>query len=283
MAAPALPRLFALVVLSASFSPAQVSVLTSNYGPDRTNANLQETKLTPGNVAPGSFGAVGAFPADGEVFPQPLYVSGVTIGQVTHNILLVATEHNSVYAYDADQISPPLVLWHVNLGPSVPSESLTGSTGSYFDVYPEIGILGTGVVDPVAGVLYVVAETLQNGAPVFQLHALDLTSGQERMNGPVLMTASVPLSGRGAAGAGSLLFDPTQHLQRPGLLLLNGAVYIGFGSHGDGGVWHGWLMSYSASDLTKQLGVFVSTPAGTGGAIWQSGRAWSPTMPVTRT
>jgi len=87
---------------------AQVSVLTANYGPDRTNSNLQETQLTTGNVAPGSFGALGAFPADGEIFAQPLYVSGVTIGQTAHNMLLIATEHNSVYAYDADQISPTL-------------------------------------------------------------------------------------------------------------------------------------------------------------------------------
>jgi uncharacterized protein (TIGR03437 family) len=267
-----LARLLTLSALLASYGAAQVSVLTANYGPDRTNSNLQETQLTTGNVAPGSFGTLGAFPADGEVFAQPLYVSGVTIGQTTHNVLLIATEHNSVYAYDADRMSPPLLLWRVNLGPSVPSSTLTSSTGAYVDISPEIGILGTGAVDPVAGVLYVVAETLQSGAPVFQLHALDLTSGQERMNGPVVISATVPVSGPGAPSSGSLAFDPTQHIQRPGLLLLNGTVSIGFGSHGDAGLWHGWLMRYSASDLTKQLGVFLSTPTGSGGAIWQSGR-----------
>jgi len=272
MAVPIIPRLVALAGLTTILACAQVNVLTANYGTDRTNANLQETQLTPGSVAPGSFGALGALPADGEIFAQPLYVSGVTIGQQTHNIVLVTTQHNSVYAYDADQISPPVVLWQVNLGPSVPVSSLTSSTGSYFDVYPEIGILGTGTIDPVTRVFYVVAETLQNGAPVFQLHALDLATGQEKMNGPVLVNASVPLAKQGAASTGSVVFDPVQHIQRSGLLLSNGAVSIGFGSHGDGGLWHGWLMRYSASDLTQQLGVFVSTPTGTGGAIWQSGR-----------
>jgi len=265
-------RFLILTALFASWGAAQVSVLTANYGPDRTNSNLQETQLTTGNVAPGSFGALGAFPADGEIFAQPLYVSGVTIGQTAHNMLLIATEHNSVYAYDADQISPTLLLWHVNLGPSISTSTITSSTGAYYDISPEIGILGTGAVDPVAGVLYVVAETLQSGAPVFQLHALDLTSGQEKMNGPVVISASVPVSGPGASGAGSLAFDPTQHIQRPGLLLVNGTVSVGFGSHGDEGLWHGWLMRYSASDLTQQLGVFLSTPTGNGGAIWQSGR-----------
>jgi uncharacterized protein (TIGR03437 family) len=273
VAASFIPRLLALAAIFASFSSAQVNVLTANYGLDRTNANLQETQLTTGNVAPGSFGALGALPADGEIFAQPLYVSGVAIDGTAHNVLLVATEHNSVYAYDADRTSPPVLLWQVNLGPSVPVSLFTGSTGAYFDVYPEIGVLGTGVVDPVAGVFYVVADTLQNGAPLFQLHALDLSSGQERMNGPVVITASVPISAQGATSAGNLVFDPTQHLQRSGMLLLNGTISFGFGSHGDGGVWHGWLMSYSAADLTKQLGVFLSTPTGSGGAIWQSGRA----------
>ncbi len=272
MAVSAISRLVVLTAIFVSASTAQVNVLTANYGPGRTNANLQETQLTTGNVAAGSFGALGAFPVDGEIFAQPLYVSGVTIGQATHNIVLVATEHNSVYAYDADRMSPPVVLWQVNLGPSVPVSMITSSTGTYYDVFPEIGILGTGAVDPVVGVLYIVAETLQNGAPLFQLHALDLTSGQERLNGPVLINASVPISGQGATSAGTLVFDPAQHLQRTGLQLLNGAISFGFGSHGDGGVWHGWFMSYNAADLTKQLGVFVSTATGSGGAVWQSGR-----------
>jgi uncharacterized protein (TIGR03437 family) len=266
-------QLCTLTALFTAFSFAQVNVLTANYGPDRTNANLQEIQLTPSNVAPGSFGALGVFPADGEIFSQPLYVSGVAIpGQGTHNVLFVTTQHNSVYAYDADRVAPPVLLWHVSLGASVPASTLTSSTGAYTDVTPEIGILSTGVADPQGGVLYVVAETLQKDGPVFQLHALDLGSGQERMNGPVVISATVPGIGAGSNVDGTLTFDPTQHIQRPGLLLMNGAVSVAFGSHGDGGVWHGWLMKYNAADLAKQLGVFQVTPAGQGGAIWQSGR-----------
>src|SRR5208283_5480670 len=111
MAVLDMPRLLIFTALFASYGAAQVSVLTANYGPNRTNSNLQETQLTTGNVAPGSFGALGAFPADGEVFAQPLYVSGITIGQTIHNVVLISTEHNSVYAYDADRTAPPVLLW----------------------------------------------------------------------------------------------------------------------------------------------------------------------------
>jgi hypothetical protein len=267
-----LSKLVIPIVGFAALISAQVNVLTANYGVERTNAYLLETQLTPHNVTPNGLGALGALPVDGEVFAQPLYVAGVSIGAVTRNILLIATEHNSVYAYDADQFSPPILLWQVNLGPSVPASAITSDIGPYNDISPEIGILGTGVVDPVQRVLYVVAETMQSGATLFQLHALDLATGQERMNGPVTISATVRVSGPSGATDVKLAFEPSQHIQRPGLLLLNGTVSAGFGSHGDAGVWHGWLIQYSASDLTQQVGAFVTTPAGNGGAIWQSGR-----------
>jgi uncharacterized protein (TIGR03437 family) len=176
--------------------------------------------------------------------------------------------HNSVYAFDADATSPAGPLWQVNLGPSVPAALLYGPNG---DIDPEVGILSTGAIDLGRGVLYVVCDVLVQGAPVFYLHALDLTSGQERLNGPVVIGATAAGTGS-EAQAGAIPFDPMQHLQRPGLLLANGAVYIGFGSHGDQSPWHGWLMSYDASDLTRQLGVFMTTPNGNEGSIWQSGR-----------
>ena len=251
---------------------AQVNVLTSNYGPDRTNANLQETQLTVAKVAPGNFGALGVFPVDGEVFGQPLYVSGVTTGGEARNILIITTQHNSVYAYDADRASPPVLLWHVGLGTSVPSTTLSSDIGAYTDVTPEVGILSTGCIDPEASVLYVVSETLLGGTPIFQLHALDLASGAERMNGPVVIKATVPGNGVGSDGKGSLPFDASQHIQRAGLLLANGLVSVAFGSHGDAGLWHGWLMNYKAADLSKPPAVFQVSPSGQGGAIWQSGR-----------
>lgn len=263
---------FAIVLLCAVSSPSQVHVLTANYGLDRTNANLAESRLTPTNVAPGTFGALGIFPTDGQIFAQPLYVSGVVFPSLgTRNVVFIATEHNSVYAYDADAAATPVLLWRSNLGPTVPSSLLSSNTGSYTDILPEVGILSTPTIDLTNNVIYVVAELQQRDNPVFQLHALDLSTGQERMNGPVTIAATVPGIGAGADSTGQIAFDPTQHIQRPALTLVNGAVYVAFGSHGDSGVWHGWLMSYDAANLGRQLGVFQTTPAGAGGAIWASG------------
>jgi hypothetical protein len=248
---------------------AQVSVLTANGDNNRTNANLSESRLTPQNVRPGSFGKLGSFPADGQIFAQPLYVSSLRFPDgATRNVLFITTMHNTVYAYDAETPSAAGLLWHVNLGPSFP---VAKWNAPYTDISPEVGILGTGAIDPDAGVLYVVAETLKNGAALFSLHALDLLTGAERMNGPVAITAQVSGSGAGSVG-GVMAFNPGQQLQRPGLLLSNTAVYVGFGSHMDQQPWHGWVMSYDASDLTRQLGVFLTTPNGEGGAVWHSGR-----------
>ena len=249
-------RALGLIVLGSSLGLAQVMVLTANGSNDRTNANLQETALAPANVIPGSFGKLGALPVDGQVYAQPLYVSGLTIpGKGLLNVLFVTTMHNSVYAYNADAMATPDLLWTVNLGPPVPASLLYADSS---DIDPEIGILGTGAIDLQRGVLYVVSETLQRDVPAFFLHALDLTSGAETLNGPAEITAAV--------------FDPLQHLQRPGVLLANDAVYIGFGSHADQNLWHGWLMSYDAANVARQIGVFLATRSGWGGAIWQSGR-----------
>src|ERR1019366_2524388 len=191
-------------------------------------------------------------------------------GKGTHNVVFVSTMHNSVYAFDADAVSSISTLWQVNLGNSVSASLLYGS--DWGDITNEVGILSTGVIDLQRGVLYVVADVLQNGAPVFYLHALDLATGAERLNGPVALTASVPGTGSAARPDGTIPFDPMQHLQRPGLLLANNAVYVSFGSHGDMDPYHGWMLSYDASDLSRQLGVYMTTPDGNAGSIWQSGR-----------
>jgi len=249
---------------------AQINVLSANYGNDRTNANLQETQLTPANVATGSFGKIGTLPVDGQVYAQPLYVSGLNLpGQGVQNVLFVFTQHNSVYAYDADRVQAPVLYWSANLGPSVP----TSLFDDYSDIQPEIGILSTGVIDLQRGVLFVVSMNLVYGSPMFQLHALDLTNGAERLNGPVFISAEAAGTGDGSWEDGVLAFDPAWQIQRPGLVLANDAVYVCFGSHGDQGSWHGWLMTFDASDLGRQLGVFATTPNGFGGSIWQSGRA----------
>jgi hypothetical protein len=247
---------------------AQVSILTANGDNNRTNANLRESYLTPQNVAQ-SFGKLGSFPVDGQVYAQPLYVSNLSFPNGSaRNVLFIATMHNTVFAYDADMPSIAGLLWQVNLGQPFPT-SLWNAP--YTDISPEVGILATGVIDANASVLYVVAETLQDGAAVFSLHALDLLTGAERMNGPAVITAQASGSGAGSVG-GVIPFDPRQHLQRPGLLLSNGAVYVAFGSHMDQSPWHGWVMTYDASDLSAQRGVFLTTQNGEGGAIWQSGR-----------
>ncbi len=187
----------------------------------------------------------------------------------TLNVLFVSTMHNSVYAFDADSVAPAAPLWQVHLGPSVPVSLVFGQYG---DIANELGILSTGAIDLQRSVLYVVAEVLQGGKPAFYLHGLDLATGNERLNGPVALGGSVPGNGSGSLTDGTVPFDPMQHIQRPGLLVANGTISIGFGSHGDQAPFHGWIFSYDASDLSKQIGVYMSTPDGNGGAFWQSAR-----------
>jgi len=247
---------------------AQVSVLNVNYDKEQTGANLQETILRPTQNWT-NFGKLGTYAVDGQVYTQPLYVPGVTINGHAYNVVYVATMHNSIFAFDADapQIATPL--WQVNLGPPVPSGEY-----NFTDVLPEIGILGTPTIDATKQVLYVVSNTLPPGessVPIFQLHALSLVDGHELSGGPVQIAATVSGNGAGS-NAGSIAFDATQHLQRPGLMLANGTLYIGFGSHADSGNYHGWLMAYDAATLQFKA-VFNSSPNGRQSAIWQSGRA----------
>ncbi len=226
-------------------SHAQVNILTANGDNDRSNSNLMETQLSPATVNSSTFGKLGTWPVDGQVYAQPLFVSGLSIAGGLHNVVFVSTMHNSVYAFDADAVSLVPVLWQVNLGKSVPAALLFGPYG---DIQNEVGILGTGVID------------------------LQRSTGAERLNGPMKMTASVTGTGSAVLADGTIPFDPLQHIQRPGLLLANNAIYVGFGSHGDQFPYHGWILSYDAIDLSHRLGVYVSTPNGNGGAFWQSGR-----------
>jgi uncharacterized protein (TIGR03437 family) len=262
--------LFAVAV----FHPAYAQdVLTGGYDAARTNADLNETSLTPGTVNPAQFGRLFLLPADGQIYAQPLYQRNVTIaGQGVHNVVFIATAHNSVYAYDADTAVTPL--WTVNLGPSVPSSAYDAAEGHYTDISPEIGIIGTPVIDPSTGVLYVVAATVENGTYYYRLHALDTGSGAERFGAPVVIKARV--GGYGIDNVkGIVSFNALQEIQRPALLLLNGVVYVAFGSHGDGSPWHGWIMGYSAANVQLQTAVLNTTPNGWGGSVWNSGRGLS--------
>jgi uncharacterized protein (TIGR03437 family) len=266
-----------LIVGSACAARAQVDVLTVNYDVSRTNANLNEGILNLNNVNPTQFGKLFTFPLDGQVYAQPLYVHGLNMpGKGTLNVLYVATMHNSVYAFDADATTGTAPLWQVNLGATVDPASFTeAGAGPYTDILNEIGILSTPVIDRTGNTIYVVSERQGAGSAAFYMHALDLGTGGEKLNGPVEIQATVAGDGWGGTGDavdGRLPFLPAQHIQRTGLLLANGFVYAGFGSHGDYIPWHGWIVAYNAMNLQQQTAVFNTTPSAAGAALWQSGR-----------
>jgi len=268
--------LMGLLWLFVATSLAQVSVLTQHNDVGRTGQNLNETILNTSNVNVSSFGKLFWRTVDGYVYTQPLYVPALSIQGKTRNVVYLGTEHNSVYAFDADDPAQVLPLWQVNLGTPVPSQDICVITGNttdcpFLDINPEIGITSTPVIDPNAGIIYVVAKTKnQNDSTYhFFLHALDLKTGTERLGGPAEIVGQVGGGGTGSSG-GVVPFTPLLQLQRPGLLLLNGVVYVAFGSVGDIGAFHGWIMGYDASTL-QQTTIFNVTPNGSDGGIWQAG------------
>jgi len=263
---PVLALIVLLSLLAILPAPAQTfsGVLTWHNDNGRTGQNLQETTLSPANVNVNSFGKLFSYPVDGNIFAQPLYVPKVTIpGQGVHNVVYVATENDSVYAFDADglAITP---LWQINfLNPPsiIPQPCTTANIGCV--ITPNVGITGTPVIDPTSKTLYVVSTTQENGTVIQRLHALDLTTGAEKLGGPVQIQMSVPGTGAGSR-KGIVTFNPARELQRPGLLLANGAVYVAWVGT------HGWLAKYDATTLA-QLAVFNTTPNAANGGIWMSG------------
>jgi hypothetical protein len=258
-----------------STAAAQVNVTTYHNDIGRTGQNLSETTLNLSNVNPNQFGKLFAQPVDGLIYAQPLYMSGITIAGTKHNVVYVATEHDSVYAFDADSnggidASP---LWQISFlsaaHGAAAGATTVPSTIVSTDIYPEVGITGTPVIDPATNTLYIVGKTMENSVAIQRLHAIDITSGAEKFGGPVVITATVPGTGNGSV-SGSLTFDSLWENQRPGLLLLNGIVYVGFAAHGDNGPWHGWVIGYNASTLS-QTGAYCASPNGTGSGFWMSG------------
>jgi len=223
-----------------------VNVIMQHNDLARTGANTSETILTTANVNTNSFGKLFTDSVDGQVYAQPLYVENLSISNGTHNVVFVCTENNSVYAFDAD--TGGITYWHTNFG--------TPYTSSCGDLTPVVGITGTPVIDLSSGTLYM--DTKLAAGPAHKLHALDITTGSEKFGGPVTISASS--------------FSADVEHQRPGLLLLNGVVYLAFGSHCDQGSYHGFMLGYNATNLS-QVTVFNTTPTGSQGAIWSGGMA----------
>ena len=243
----ALALLAAAELLGRTESAAQgVNVLTQHNDISRTGANTAETILTPANVNSTTFGQLFTNAVDGQVFAQPLYVANLGLSGGVHNVVFVCTETNSVYAFDADTAG--ITYWQVNLG--------TPFSPHCNNVSPVVGITGTPVIDLSSGTLYV--DTKLETGPAHELHALDITTGSEKFAGPATVS-----------GSG---FNAMFEHQRPGLLLLNGVVYVSFGSHCDSGNYHGFIMGYDAANLSL-LYSFNVTPTGAMGAVWSGGMA----------
>lgn len=235
-----------------------VHVLTSRVDVARTGANLKEKVLTTSNVKADTFGKLFTRNVDGQVYAQPLYVGGVG----GKNVVYVATEHNSVYAFDGDDVRPTAPpLWQKSFGPSVPAQD----TGCGL-LTPEIGITATPTIDLTAKTMWFTAKTKENGQYIHRLHAIDIATGLPRPNSPVVITASAPGTGAGSVG-GVITMDPLKHMNRPGLLKVGNAIYLGFASNCDIGPYHGWVLGYDATTL-QQTAVHVDTPSGSEGGIW---------------
>src|SRR5580693_5541082 len=255
-----------LFCILSSVLQAQVNVTTYHNDNARTGQNTQEAILTPANVNSSQFGKLFSVSVDGWVYAQPLYLSNLTIAGGTHNVLYVATEHDSLYAIDADSGT---IYWQISLIPSGGSTVNSVTDLHCTDLYPEVGITGTPVIDPTTGTIYLVAKSKVNGSLVQYLHAIDVATSAEKFSGPVLIEATVP--GTASDGNGTTVsFNPHFENQRAGLLLENGHVVIGWSSHCDISPWHGWIMSYSASTLAQEA-AFNTSADGSANGVWMSG------------
>lgn len=260
--------LASVATLAASFPAlAQTNVLTWHNDAARTGQNAGEAILAPANVNSTRFGLLANVTVDGKVDAQPLYVSALAIGTKRHNVLFVATEHDSVYAIDADTAT---VLWQKSL---LGSGETTSDARNCDQVTPEIGITATPVIDPNAGphgTLYVIAMSKDAlGNYYHRLHALDLSTAAELSNGPVVVKATYKGTGDGSSN-GVVTFDPKQYKERPGLLLLNGNIYTSWGSHCDIRPYAGWMMTFNQTTLA-QTGVLDFVPNGNDAAPWNAG------------
>ena len=267
-------------------------VLTYHNGQGRDGVNSREFALSSLTVTTATFGKLFSCAVDGAIYTQPLWLKGFTIAGGTHNVIFVATQHNSAYLFDADA-NPCVTYWHANL-----LDTLHGGTSGetpvnwsdvgncYGDIYPEVGVTGTPVLDNSTKTIYLVSASESNptnsgncsgtsGTFFHRLHALDLGSGSEKFNAPVTIAASVPGTGDGSIN-GVVYFNSQLHHNRSGLAEYGGKIYVAFAAHEDARPYHGWVIAYKASNVQQQVAVLNTTPNGVNGAdggIWAGGGA----------
>ena len=253
-----------LTVAAGTTMTGGVDVTTYKYDVNRSGQNLAESALTLTNVASSTFGLLRSLPVDGRVDAQPLYLSALSAAGGTFNAVFVATEHDSVYAFDSDSGA---ILWHVSL---LGTGEKTSDTRGCSQVSPEIGITSTPVIDRSAGAhgtMYVVAMSIDSSSNYHQrLHALDVTTGAELLNGPVDISASFP-----ATGTATSSFDPKSYEERAALLLANGTIYTSWTSHCDDAPYGGWIISYAQTTLARNGVLNVAAHSSAGPAIWMAG------------
>ena len=223
------------------------NVVTWHFDAQRSGLNPGEQTLTPSNVTPTTFGKLFSYLVDGYMYAEPLLVSGLTVNGSTHNVVYVATENDSVYAFDADNYGSGTPLWHVSLLQS----GETPVTGG--ELKPYEGVTSTPVIDPTSNTMYVVSmQVPAGGSATYRLNALDILTGAQKLGGPMTIQASVP--GTASDAVNGVVSLPRTCIQRSALLLANGTVFIGFGN-----CHSGWLLAYNAQTLT-QTGVFNASP-----------------------
>lgn len=273
---------FCASLLSIPLSASAVDVLTHHYNNARTGLNAGETRLSPANVSTAKgFGKLFSQPVDGQIYAQPLYVANLWInGRGWHNVVYVATQADSVYAFDADSAkgSTAMPLWRASLvdtahgaaagaTPEPISDLGVSEQGQPLctDIAPQLGVTGTPVIDRASKTLYVAAKSKENGVAVHRLHALDLATGQEKPGSPVAIPGGLAMPEA---------FDPLWHMNRPALLLDHGTVYVSFGTHCDGLERHpyrGWIFSFDAKTLAAKAVLPITRGQANAGSIWMSG------------
>jgi hypothetical protein len=255
-----------LLVCCSVAALAQVNVYMRGYNTSRTQANLEETILTPQNVSPANFGKLFTVHTQGEIYAQPLYVSNLAINGGTHNVVFVADTFNNVYAIDADNGT---IYWQQNFGYPIIAEDVQNDNNISW--YTGIGIIGTPVIDPDTNILYVVnGHQPQSGQQsyTYYLNALDITNGNPVNGSPKQISASYSTPDLTTPE----VFNAKTQNQRCGLTIANGNVYMCFGSHQDIMPYTGWMLAYNKSTL-NQVGVYAVTTIGSEGGIWMAGQA----------